>query len=88
MRTRWTTGSREKPASRCSSTVCPTADKARLTTIMLGYFHRQWSLSFESIIVFELPGRDPESRPCETLRCGWGHDLVAGVDRRISTASS
>ena len=30
----------------------PNRDKARLTTIMLGYFHRH-SLSFESIIVFE-----------------------------------
>ena len=30
----------------------PNRDKARLTTIMLGYFHRH-GLSFESIIVFE-----------------------------------
>ena len=30
----------------------PNRDKARLTTIMLGYFHRQ-QLDFESIIVFE-----------------------------------
>ena len=30
----------------------PNRDKARLTTIMLGYFHRH-DLSFESIIVFE-----------------------------------
>ena len=30
----------------------PNRDKARLTTIMLGYFHRH-RLDFESIIVFE-----------------------------------
>ena len=30
----------------------PNRDKARLTTIMLGYFHRQ-KLPFESIIIFE-----------------------------------
>ena len=57
----------------------PNRDKARLTTIMLGYFHRH-GLSFESIIVFEDPARDSEWAGVSSLdlaelltscRCGW-----------------
>ena len=52
MRTRWTTGSRERAASLYLLYGVPNRDKARLTTIMLGHFHRH-DLAFESIIVFE-----------------------------------
>ena len=44
----------------------PNRDKARLTTIMLGHFHRH-NLDFESIIVFE-NRRDSKDRPRPALR--------------------
>ena len=37
--------------------------------------------SFESIIVFEDQAEIPRVDLARLSRCGWGHDLVAGVDR-------
>ena len=51
----------------------PNRDKARLTTIMLAYFHRH-HLEFESIIVFEDQAEIPRVDLARLDGCRWGHD--------------
>ena len=59
----------------------PNRDKARLTTIMLSYFHR-YNLKFESILVFEDQAEIPPARSCEIVGRRRRDDLIAGIERR------
>ena len=60
----------------------PNRDKARLTTILLSYFHRH-DLRFESILVFENQAEIPRLDLAPTLGRWRRHDLVAGVARGL-----
>ena len=55
----------------------PNRDKARLTTIMLGYFHRH-GLSFESIIVFEDQAEIPRVDLARLTDVGG--DMISSLD--------
>ena len=58
----------------------PNRDKARLTTIMLAYFHRQ-KLDFESIIVFENQADIHRTDLARLSDVGVRNDLIARIDQ-------